>query len=350
MNSRSMSIAHSHHSRLCPRKKARHLHHSFRSLVASVRKTLSEGYFTRTLPAELRLLIYQYVLHFDRPLKLQRRSHRRGQSRTASILCTSRLIHAEALPVLYNQNTFTVHLAELCTHPAKVGSSLTCRAPLVRKLFVCDLKTSKTCAALSTGDWPAPQQMCDKCCSLTSFLASLQRWPRLERVVIDDHPPASSSRNVQPRTRHMPYGVRAISAGVGQYRLEGSWLGHLDVWLCDIGLAEIWSRCLSWRRANDPLSFLRDCSRLHRDLRDLERRYDRMPFRVLSTKLALLFNVHDAGGIPRSMAMIWPTDLPTDFRVVNNCNRPDFLHDFNERLVSVIANPLSAANIVPRRL
>jgi hypothetical protein len=102
-----------------------------RRKLSSIRRTLRHPFtpkqqqrfgtdYFRMLPPELRTMIYEYVLAFEHPIEAQRRPDDSLRSRSAkaknvNILLACWLTYAEALPILYQQNTILVDRVDLCS-------------------------------------------------------------------------------------------------------------------------------------------------------------------------------------------------------------------------------------------
>ncbi|KAK4548748.1 hypothetical protein LTR36_008521 [Oleoguttula mirabilis] len=69
--------------------------------------------FDIRLPAEIRLRIYGYVLHSDHRLKRPDGETPRDRHAHTSILAVSKLVHHEAVDVLYENNTFVLELGDI---------------------------------------------------------------------------------------------------------------------------------------------------------------------------------------------------------------------------------------------
>ncbi|KAK5707119.1 hypothetical protein LTR17_020991 [Elasticomyces elasticus] len=93
-------------------------------------------------PPELRLQIYSELLRFDVPLKRTMRqecpytpwrSYRPAIIADTAILCVSRKIYQEAIPVFYKQNTVCIHHEDVCTEGSITNTPLSCDERLVVK-------------------------------------------------------------------------------------------------------------------------------------------------------------------------------------------------------------------------
>lgn len=102
-----------------------------------------------TLPLELRLQIYSYLLHLPPPTPLS------SPTIHAPILLTNHLIHAEATPLLYAENTFIAHPSMLTSFPRlrSYYPPIRCAEPvrLIRRYHLtvrldCDLPFTKEAA------------------------------------------------------------------------------------------------------------------------------------------------------------------------------------------------------------
>jgi hypothetical protein len=102
-----------------------------RRKLSSIRRTLRHPFtpkqqqrfgtdYLRMLPPELRTMVYEYVLAFEHPIEAQRRPDDSLRSRSAkaknvNILLACWLTYAEALPILYQQNTILIDRVDLCS-------------------------------------------------------------------------------------------------------------------------------------------------------------------------------------------------------------------------------------------
>lgn len=348
MGSTSTLASPSHHSRLYLRDKSKKLKRRLRYIILSRKKSYTrEDYFTQRLPAELRLLIYEHLLQFDCPLKLQQHCLR-TQLQGIAILRVSRLTYKEALPVFYELNTIAAHRYEFCRFAP--AAQLTCKTEWIRSLYVCDLDSLVPCL---THPWPPAEKRCCNCEeTLFEFLMSLKFLPRIRKIYIDycrhSHCVHALSTCLS-RHRSLSSGLRMTCIGIGKYRLEGRWVGAVDFELRDTFLSGMWQISMARRRDSDGIfanrqSFI--------ELGALRRRHG---FGYLTTmgymsSLALLFAWHDAGRMAANFARIWPNDIPMDFRqLTSQLGRPEFLHEFNVELQHVLEYS-HFESTVPRRM
>ena len=136
----------------------------------------SECLFLERLPVELRLNIYEYLLHFDRPIKLLQVV---PGPRNLAILRTNRQIYEEALSVLYDLNTVTVTRNDFCKY-----TDPTLKTPLkldhARHLLMAIFYPSIACTV------SGPEQQCDVCQpSAMGLILAFKSMPRLQTVLVE---------------------------------------------------------------------------------------------------------------------------------------------------------------------
>ncbi|KAK3709959.1 hypothetical protein LTR37_010578 [Vermiconidia calcicola] len=326
------------HSRLCVRYNTRRLRSRLRDLIRFDGKAPNEtNYFTRRLPTELRLQIYEYVLQFDVPIKLDRQPRRTARSKIAGLLLANRLIYMEALPVLYDLNTIVIRRAELCRYKSSVRPQLSCKPALVQRLYVDDLHPSYRCVAAINRRWPAVGQPCENCRpSILPFVDALRQMPRLNEVFIDYYRHASAVQALAKglhETADVASELQLTCVGIGRYHLTGEWLEGVEFELRNVPLVETWSKVTALPRPDPFLPYLRANRVLWKDLKHIEARcYDRRAFRRMVVQTLMLIAEHDSQLMPASFARVWPGDLPMDLRKVEGFGRPRFLHELNCRL------------------
>ncbi|KAK3724467.1 hypothetical protein LTR37_001091 [Vermiconidia calcicola] len=306
------------HSRLCVRNNTRRLRSRLRDLIRSDGKAPNEtNYFTGRLPTELRLQIYEHVLQFGVPIKLDRQPRRTTRSKIACILLSNRLIYMEALPVLYDLNTIVIRRAELCRYKSSKRPQLSCKPELVQRLYVDDLHPSYR-----------P--------SILPFVDALRQMPRLKEVSIDYYRHATAVQALAKalhETADVASELQLTCVGIGRYHLTGEWLEGVEFELRNVPLVETWSKVTALPRPDPFLPYLRANRVLWKDLKHIEARcYDRRAFRRMVVQTLMLVAEHDSQLIPASFARVWPGDLPMDLRKVEGFGRPRFLHELNCRL------------------
>lgn len=319
----------------------RRLRQHFLDAVRHFREPIvREDFFTGRLAPELRLEIYQYALCSETPIRLQRQPRRRGRLSGIGILSVSRLINAEALPVLYKLNTIAVYRSEFCqfTSPQLVHF----KPELLQKLYIRDLQPISKCPMLQKHSWHTKQQTCCNCDpNMMGLFATLLDMPRLKEVCVNYH---GYSESVHALTRVVDgtdYSVlfRLTCIGVGQYRLDGRLLGNVKISLCDEPLVKLWPKVLDMT-CLDYIGRSSSGRAMDDEFRLLETRYRKMELSKLLWKLCyFVWTCRDKHKIPRRFGDVWPSDIQKDLRHVNDyTDRPDFLHSFNVQLQSVLAS------------
>ena len=71
------------------------------------------------LPPELRVMVYEFALQFERPIRKSIPKHEPPKGRVPGILLVNRLAYAEAMPILYEVNTISIKRSDLCMNQTK---------------------------------------------------------------------------------------------------------------------------------------------------------------------------------------------------------------------------------------
>ena len=175
------------------------------------------------LPVELRLRIYEYLLRFDKPVKLRQII---PGSKDLSILRTNQQIYHEALPVLYDLNTIIVTRNDFCK-----STDASLKTPLkldqARHLLIVSFSQSIVCTL------NGPGEQCDVCQpSAMGLIGTLISMPRLRTVLVDYHTHLSEIRLFKEKiTQHSDLELELIQTIPGSQasRLSGPGLENLDV-------------------------------------------------------------------------------------------------------------------------
>lgn len=295
--------------------------------------------FTDRLPPEIRVQIYQHLLRFDAPLKPLASGSRCPtfhRDKSLAILRVNRLIHAEALSVLYDLNTFSVPRSAFCTGKTTSGSharkEATINHDLIRTLNITTLAPSPACAtliadrkiwsALEPCPSPAPCVHCDTC--LLPLLRTLRAMPRLRNVQIEYHAHADLIRKLAATltgTHGRATGLNLTCTGIGTHALAGSaWFPHTTLALRSTPLALAWPVLtaippFAAGTGNNPIGYLRSARAQSKPLvAILCARFPDQQMKLLTRKLFRLLVLHDRGVVPREVAGWWPEGVEMDFR------------------------------------
>ncbi|EME81031.1 uncharacterized protein MYCFIDRAFT_176375 [Pseudocercospora fijiensis CIRAD86] len=202
-------------------------------------------YFLTRLPGELRALIYEHVLAFERPLKLRQVV---AGSPNTGILRANRQVHNEALPLLYDLNNIMVTRNDFC-HYTDYDLQTPLRRDQVRHLLVKNFSQSIKCSSYSGGNHMYLAGCCEVCQpTAVGFINALSELPRLQSVVVDYHFHQSEfgymkdviKRNgmLEPLRRN-----RSLQCtGLGQWRLQGTSISDkLSITFADVALNTLWT-------------------------------------------------------------------------------------------------------------
>ena len=282
--------------------------------LSDINPTESTDAFIDNLPPELRLKVYHCVFLAG--------TRRHQRTRTA-ILRTCRLIHQEALPVLYDTCAATVKMVAvvkmvgLYKPKAHFMSNRTLlRHILIKHIRPCDLCTNimlKTCPACN----PAAKALLDE----------VKTMPRLRSVVVDYHLQPDLLKSFASYAANDKYGVTLVCIGVGRYMLLG--LGGIDFSLANIALETIWQALTERLAVMTP----RKRDMMRKRLEHLDKYMPRDIEQLLS-----LQDGHDSTPvIPAAIAKVWPKKLDINLRMVDKLLAADQLHAFNVVLENILA-------------
>lgn len=179
--------------------------------------------FLQTLPTELRLRIYEYILTFAQPIKLRQVI---PGSRNLAILRTNKQIHFEALSVLYDLNTIVVTRNDFCKN-----TEASLKTPLkldhARHLLITSFSQSIACTLSGHGG------QCDVCQpSASGLIEALTCMPRLRTVLVDYKNHCREMNGVRGNLeRETGLTLRFVSSdiGLGSYQLRGPGIGGLEI-------------------------------------------------------------------------------------------------------------------------
>lgn len=199
------------------------------------------------LPVELRLHIFEYVLSFERPLKLRQIV---AGSKNTSILRTNRQIHQEALPIFYDFNTIMATRNDFCKDTdADLQTSL--RKDLIRHLLIGNLSQSIKCSSYSGGNNMYLAGCCDVCKpNAAGFINALSNLPRLQTVVVDYHNHPREFAFIKENIRgigstHLDayHGFTLTCSDIAQYKLTSPSLfpPSLSITFTDLPFHTIWT-------------------------------------------------------------------------------------------------------------
>lgn len=206
---------------------------------------MDDCYFLSRLPGELRTVIYEYILRFDRPLKLRQIV---AGSKNTSILRTNRQIYHEALPVLYDTNNILVTRNDFCQY-TDPDLQTPLRRDQVRHLLVKNFSQSIKCSSYSGGNGMFLAGCCEVCQpTATGFFTALTELPRLQSVLVDYRYHGSEFRYIKDVIRRNGMlgtlkEYRALTCiGMGRYRLHGTSIPEkLDIVFADVPFNTLWT-------------------------------------------------------------------------------------------------------------
>lgn len=291
-------------------------------------------FFTDSLPLELRKTIYEMVLTFDNALRLQEQFYSRNRPQDTSLLCVCRQIYNEALPGFYARNTIVVMRSHFCRR-INFFYGFPFKPRLIRNLYVKSLGKSILCSALPWQPGIKLKRVSCKACepSPHHFLQDLQLLPHLQKVVVnyDGHFGDIMELRTMLRATGQDDGLQCLR--VGEYRLQGEWLGPVQVSLVNAPLSKAWPSLLAVNpdgqyHSRDTVYklIMNRCGISH----------------LCPSKLSFVIERNDCPRnprIPKSIAAIWPRSQPEDLRIaeVIGRNNPAFMQAFNDSLELTIA-------------
>ncbi|KAI5363629.1 hypothetical protein Slin14017_G055930 [Septoria linicola] len=177
------------------------------------------------LPGEIRTTVYEYVLTFERPLKLRQIV---AGSKNTGILRANQQIYAEALPVLYDVNQIMCTRNDFCHH-TDADLQTPMRKDKVRNLLVKNFSQSIKCSSYSGGNNMFLAGCCEVCQpTAIGFLQALSALPKLKSVVVDYHDHASEFAYMKDVIRRdgtletLRQHRSLTCTGMAQYRLHGT--------------------------------------------------------------------------------------------------------------------------------
>jgi hypothetical protein len=186
-----------------------------------------------TLPSELRITIYEYVLAFDHAIKL--RQYVSGADKT-NILRTNKQIHSESLAVLYETNVISVTRNDFC-----FNTSPSLKTPVdglhIRHLRLTSFGESIACGFLL--------KRCE-CCQdhARGLLDLLAEMPQLKTVKVDFSTQTSAFWRFRSMAEECPTGTSIECTAVGVYRLRGARFQHVDFTFEHRPIATVWPRLI----------------------------------------------------------------------------------------------------------
>jgi len=214
-----------------------------------------------SLPSELRIKVYEYILTFSGPIKL--RQIVRGSEKT-NLLRVNRQIYQEALPVLFDVNTVSATRNDFCT---RTDDSLKTpvRSDHIRHLLITNFGESIACNFLL--------DRCDVCeHPAEGFLDALRTMPQLKTVVIEYSTQLTKFRHFREAMASRSKDAELYCTAVGKSRLRCSSLEHVDITFEHLALTRTWpaltalsSSMPSESDEEDALTALR---KIHADLPD----------------------------------------------------------------------------------
>lgn len=262
------------------------------------RSSAKQDYFTGLLPPEIRLLIYRYILSFDLPITLLRKSRSGQKMKKAGILGVNRLIYQESLPIFHELNTIVISREEFCHYPTGKRPQLTCKPDLVQYLKIRSLTASARCEArIGNPACPPAHGPCRNCWpSIVFLIDSLRLKPKLREVFIEYQ---GFHYRVHALVEDLVYfnpdmnKLRITCTGIGTYELTGSWLRGIRFQLCDQPLVEVWDRVITLPAPHAFSAFY---------LRHVQCWHRKRAFTAFVFNAMVLMMNHDAGFVPASIA------------------------------------------------
>ncbi|KAK5119489.1 hypothetical protein LTR85_007589 [Meristemomyces frigidus] len=204
--------------------------------------------FESKLPPEIRLEIYRFALHFDKPLvhatEPQLPLQQLSPATPAALLAVNRKIHEEAVDVFYEQNTFSFPHAAVCKHARNTNLEAWTRllAHAYRSLIIV-IDERRHCHPLHCFE------------DILEELSDAKVMPKLRTVTV------SCKWLVNANARRICNYFRGLGCivtftGVGRYHVVGAaypdTAAHDQLWRFEYpALLDVWSRLANL----DPNSF-----------------------------------------------------------------------------------------------
>lgn len=300
-------------------------------------------FFMDILPPELRVRIYEMVLTFDHPLRLESSlssPYTHSPAKNTAILKVSRTTNTEAVPIFYALNTIAAKRSDFCRRRSS-QHRLPFKPRLIRSLYIVDLEMSPACSAIFEDDKAryrvlvasgrhrhppcepshvssCPKSVCRGCePSLLKFLHDLCLLPQLKKVVVNHGNDFKDLLRLRNAIQVEAPSSTLRCVRIGEFLLEGEGLKPLRVILRNVPLIEACNRILLPGKV---------WTGYHEDWLDITPRTMNMALR-----LNTIMRHHDDPsfpGFPRLLSVIWPNDLPQDLWSAERLgeNRPNFLY------------------------
>ncbi|KAK5117192.1 hypothetical protein LTR85_008960 [Meristemomyces frigidus] len=305
-----------------------------------------------TLPAELRVRIYEYALAGAGPIRRtalepgpsgnfesrtpdiqtiekHHKSELKGAQNTpflgASLLFVNRLAYQEALPIFYQSNTLSISRGDFCH--GIVADSLR-HLPDIENLVhlkLFDFEVEPSCGR--------DMSDCDECRDpALDVLSALRLVPSLRTVVVDygaDEESVeaftlfkSALRAPHPTGRH--YSLACI--GIARYEFFDHKLPHLRISMTNSTLAREWTAATpEWVREVASIAG-----------RSVPSRWASREDGIVAN-VCMLMRGHDGLAplrhiIPTSIAAVWPRNVPVDFRTLGEVGTLGFVEKVDDGL------------------
>ena len=283
-------------------------------------------FFIDYLPPELRVTIYEILLGFEGPLQLQSNfddCHATDRLRDTSLLRVSRLLYNEALPVFFSLNFIAARRSDFCRRN-DASVRLPFKPRLIRNLMVTNLDKSKKCSTLH---WT--RHSCEECKSQMPcracepspyhFLKDLQLLPQLQNAAVNYGGHMEDVFSFRSKLKEIGRADDLECVRIGNYRLNGDWVGPVRFSLRNVPLAKAWPDFMA---VNPNVGNYQSIQKSVPD--------------TLRIRLIQILEKHERRPpkIPQAIASIWPRDLPQDLRIASivGTSRPTFLRAFNDAL------------------